>query len=404
MSAEELEQYADRNGYWEKEDVLLSLAGIFPYLGAQIAGAPEPTQVYRVYRPAEELKAAVETFRLVPWIDDHTMLGPEEEGCTPAEEKGIHGVIGERVYFEEGGKSADNPHGGIRGNIKLFSETMKAAIEDGKEALSCGYRSRYDWTPGTWNGEAYDVVQRHIRGNHLALVDSGRMGPEVTVFDHLDIKEFVKMEDDDKKTTNGEARDEEVTLEQLAVAVKALSDRLAKLEAPAGDAADNEGAAGDTDGAAGDNGAGADEKDGEGKDDDGAAAEGGGKDDDGAAGDDKQDGTGMDAALKRLGSRLDKLEKRGGLKNYLAATADRDKLVSRLTPLVGTFDHALMTADEVAAYGCKKLGIACAKGQEQAALAGYLAAAGRHAPATFTFDSATPARPGQALQNYLKGE
>lgn len=404
MSTEELQQYEDRNGYWEKGDVLLSKVGVFPYLGAQIAGAPDPTKIYRVYRPVEELKAAVESFRLVPWVDEHEMLGPEEEGCTPAEEKGVHGVTGEQVYFEEGGKSEDNAHGGIRGNIKLFSESMKKLIEDGKEALSLGYRSRYDWTPGTWNGEAYDVVQRHIRGNHLALCDAGRMGPEVTVFDHLDIKEFVKMEDD-KKTAGEDTQDSEVTLEQVAVAIKELSDRIGKLEASGkSEVGDDDGAAKDDEGAAEDDDGAAQDNEGGTKDDEGAVKDGDGKDDDGAAGEDgKKEGTGMDAALKRLEKRMAKVERGQGIKTVLAQAAERDRLAGRITPLVGTFDHAHMTPDDVAVYGCKKLGISCAKGQERAALSGYLAAAARHTPSTFTFDAAASPKPGKALDDYLKG-
>lgn len=413
MSVAELKT-EDNNGYWEKRDVLLSKVGVFPYLGAQIAGAPDPTKIYRVYRPAEELRKAVPSFRLVPWVDEHEMLGPEKQGCTPAEEKGVHGVTGEQLYFEDGGKSDDNPHGGIRGNIKLFSEYLKEEIETGKEALSFGYRSRYDWTPGTWNGEPYDVVQRDIRGNHLALCDAGRMGPEVSVFDHLDIKEFVRM-DDEKKTPGENTQDEEITLEQIAAAIKALSDRITKLEASgksdvgdddddAGNGQDDDGAAGegnDDDGAAGE-GQDDDGAAGEGNDDDGAAGEG--QDDDGAAGEsNKQDGTGMDAALKGISRRVAELESGKGLKKMLAATASRDNLVKRLTPLVGTFDHAMMTPGEVAAYGCKKLGLKCSKGQERATLSGYLAAASRHTPSTFTFDSASGPKPGKALDTYLKG-
>jgi uncharacterized protein len=43
-----------------------------------------------------------------------------------------------------------------------------------------GYEVREDHTPGTWNGQAYDLVQRDIRYNHVALLPpgSGRAGRE----------------------------------------------------------------------------------------------------------------------------------------------------------------------------------------------------------------------------------
>lgn len=40
--------------------------------------------------------------------------------------------------------------------------------------ISCGYSCRHDAKPGTWNGEPYDVVQREIRYNHVAVLPPGR--------------------------------------------------------------------------------------------------------------------------------------------------------------------------------------------------------------------------------------
>ncbi len=60
---------------------------------------------------------------------------------------------------------------------------------------------------GSFNGKMYDFIQRGIRGNHIALVDEARMGPDIAVldhgivFDHLD----VAYDDNDEKwvTING---------------------------------------------------------------------------------------------------------------------------------------------------------------------------------------------------------
>ena len=43
---------------------------------------------------------------------------------------------------------------------------------------------------------------------------------------------------------------------------------------------------------------------------------------------------------------------------------ERDALAGRLVPHVGTFDHSGMTIDQVAAYGCKQLGITAQPGTE----------------------------------------
>ncbi|MBI6386256.1 DUF2213 domain-containing protein, partial [Proteus mirabilis] len=130
-------------------------------------------------------------FKLKPFVDEHEMLGKDG---TPAETKGIQGVIGEQVYFEY-------PY--LRGNIKILSNSALNQIEGGKIELSPGYRCIYDFTPGEFNGERYDAIQRHIRANHLALVDEGRTGDDVAVQDHsvitIDTKELIRMNEEENK-------------------------------------------------------------------------------------------------------------------------------------------------------------------------------------------------------------
>jgi hypothetical protein len=49
------------------------------------------------------------------------------------------------------------------------------AMGDRRE-LSLGYSAKLDETPGTWNGQHYDAIQREIRINHLSIVKKGRAG------------------------------------------------------------------------------------------------------------------------------------------------------------------------------------------------------------------------------------
>jgi hypothetical protein len=50
--------------------------------------------------------------------------------------------------------------------------------------LSNGYHADFVFEPGTTpDGEAYDAVQRNIRGNHVALVDAGRCGDTCRIGD-----------------------------------------------------------------------------------------------------------------------------------------------------------------------------------------------------------------------------
>ncbi len=163
----------DHNQFWLIKDNPITKAGVFPYLGKQIDPSLEPDKIYQVYRPQEEIKKAADTFKLVPLVDNHTMLGPD---FTPAEEKGVHGVLGEDIKEKDGTLYAD---------VKIFSEQLKKEIQDGKKELSLGYFCKYDLTPGQYNGMHYDAVQRDLKGNHIALVANGRMGHAVRVMDSM---------------------------------------------------------------------------------------------------------------------------------------------------------------------------------------------------------------------------
>ncbi len=56
-------------------------------------------------------------------------------------------------------------------------------VENGKRALSCGYTCDLEKAQdgSRWCGIAYDYIQRNIRYNHVALVDSARAGDEAKI-------------------------------------------------------------------------------------------------------------------------------------------------------------------------------------------------------------------------------
>lgn len=378
------ERAIDTNGWPEIKDNPISKVGIFDYHGSQLRGAPDPNRMYRVYRPAEELgsQGTIDSFKLVPWIDNHTMLGREEDGLTRPEEKGVQGVIGQDVYF-------DAEDGVLYGNLKLFSSAMDNLINAGKRDLSCGYRCTYDWTPGTWNGQAYDCVQRNIRGNHLALVKRGRMGPDVAVLDHSDADLFTFSCDSSFETTHmaentsttaaeggpsGGASLEDMRAEFAQVvskmdealqAVAALKSKFGEHEQTEGAEAEAEAKAME---AAKDKEAGG----GEAKEAPAAAAEA-------AKAEEKPNEEKKEAAMDEAAL----------LRSLSAKIAARDKLATQLAKHVGTFDCSAMDEAEVAAYGCTKLGLKVDKGHEKTALSIYLATA--KAP------SETTAKPASAM-------
>lgn len=75
----------------------------------------------------------------------------------------------------------------IAGDLIVQDERMIAKIDSGDaRELSAGYTCQVDPTPGTFNGERYDGVQRGITYNHVAIgpANWGRAGSDVRL--HLD--------------------------------------------------------------------------------------------------------------------------------------------------------------------------------------------------------------------------
>lgn len=100
--------------------------------------------------------------------------------------------------------------------------------------LSCGYNLRLDETPGVWEGQPYDAIQRDIEINHLALVDKARAGEQARLNidgqGHDCMKgEKLNMENTTKRT------DGAPTPEELAAAVEAFKKRRAERSGSAAD-------------------------------------------------------------------------------------------------------------------------------------------------------------------------
>lgn len=368
----------DTNGWFEVKDNPLSKKGIFQYSGRSISPECEPDRIYNVYRPAEELatEECINSFKLLPWIDNHVMLGSEDEGLTPAEAKGIQGVIGEDVYF-------DGEY--LKGNIKVFSEAMSNLIANGKKELSCGYRCRYEYAPGIYNGEAYDYVQREIRGNHLALVEQGRMGSDVAVLDHftftVDNKELFNMAEEIKESGSEKP---DMTLEEVHKFLEEVMPKLAKIQELTGQSFGSAGeeAVADEDEMKPDGDT--EKPDGEAEDEEGAEYGAGGQKTEEKEG---ERGAGMDAAAIAV-----QVERK---------IAEKSKLYDKLSKHIGAFDHSEMDLDKMAKYGLKKLGVEAPKENRVTFLNAYLQ--GKGVSSAVAMDS-TATRKNNFVKRFLEGK
>lgn len=174
----------DSNSFELVRDNPLSAEGVYLYSGKMI-GLPDldPNKLYPVYRPAEELEKAADSFNNVPFIIGHEMIGKD---ATPYDQRPASGVLTNVKY--KAGK--------LYGDLKIWSEKMKDKILSGVKELSLGYKSVYERSRGVFKGQTYDFVQRNLRGNHLALVKNGRMGSEMRVYDAKEAMTFDSIEFD----------------------------------------------------------------------------------------------------------------------------------------------------------------------------------------------------------------
>lgn len=379
---------SDINGFITIEGNPISKAGVFEYSGAQI-GHPDANRIFKVYRPAEELAhpECIESFRLLPFINEHTMLGSEDDGLTPPERKGVEGMIGESVYF-------DAPY--LRGNLRIVSESLKNAIGGGKIELSPGYRCKYTMQQGVFEGEKYDAIQTNIRGNHLALVGEGRTGPDVAVLDKMTFTVDSKLLQE-AAMADKETKDQDVGGGGID-RIKALIDELKPLLAEQAEAQ-----ALLTELGLGQAPVVVDEDPAETKPEDAPVAtdtepvnpNSGDETPADLAVDEDKEKAAMDARIKQLEAQVAAMDSA-----LVSGIADRDALAGRVSEFVGTFDSARLTVQQVAEYGVKKLGIPCTKGSERTAMDAWLhgRTPERHKPVTHAQDGK-----GIDLMNIWKG-
>ncbi len=171
----------DENGFLHVSSSHITKATVNPYYGREIPGWQEagldPEAVYYGFRDPEELKKSLSTWQGLPLHIEHHIDSAEE----PARLTRV-GAVGAAVW--------NAPY--IDAPLTVWNGDAIAAIEDGSfRELSCAYRYDPDFTPGQHEGVAYDFVMRNIRGNHVALVEEGRAGPDVVVADGaLDAEEW----------------------------------------------------------------------------------------------------------------------------------------------------------------------------------------------------------------------
>lgn len=197
--------YIDNNGfmYVKKSPILKS--GILEYYGEELGDEVDGEKIqadklYKVYIPIEEIEKAKDTFKLKPIQEEHEWLGLDGENAKGLQE----GTTGENVYIEDGYLMIDLQFNNL--------DTIRKIKNDDKKELSASYENKLTKAPP---GADYDFIATDILANHVALVEKGRCGSDVRVYNNnLSIKNKNNMSDvklilDDKEVDLSQFMEEE---------------------------------------------------------------------------------------------------------------------------------------------------------------------------------------------------
>lgn len=182
----------DHDGRMAVEMTNLSKANVCPYRGREIPGwddetemhalGLEPDKVYMMYRHPEELRKSVPTWNGIQLLAKHVPVDADDH-----RKHDIVGTTGSDASF-------DGTY--LRNSLFVWTaEGIELIESEAQRELSCGYHYDPDMTPGTTpDGEDYDGIMRNIRGNHVALVEEGRAGPDCTVADSAEDFQWAAIE------------------------------------------------------------------------------------------------------------------------------------------------------------------------------------------------------------------
>ena len=232
LDAESKRTYDD-NGFLHVSISPLTRVQVAPYHGSEIPGwqslGLDPERIYKGYRSAEELSKpeTIESVNGIPIQLMHHM----DYADAPAKATRA-GSTGTDAAFHD-------PY--LTNSLHIQDKKAIDRINDGSmRELSLAYRYKPIFTAGVSpDGEKYDFLMTDISANHLALVDEGRAGHEVLVYDSKEGEKSMAEEVKTPQATDEEPAKQEAAVAEVAKGVQDLVD-LSKPAEPAAPAADEE--------------------------------------------------------------------------------------------------------------------------------------------------------------------
>lgn len=173
----------DQDGRMHVQVSNISKSIVNPYRGSEIPDSDRlgllPDKIYYLLRDPAELEKAASSFNNIPILNRHIPVFAD----APQKDV-VVGSTGTDAVFSE-------PY--LSNSLVIWDSAAIAGINSRHQCeLSSAYRYDADMTPGAYAGVSYDGIMRNIKGNHVALVEVGRAGPDVVVGDSK-LKEVATM-------------------------------------------------------------------------------------------------------------------------------------------------------------------------------------------------------------------
>jgi len=169
-------KYIDEDTGFLHINGVVARTGLQPYMGAELGNMEEPTAMFNVYRPREEVlkEESLSTYANAPITDDHPNTFVTVDNATEL----IKGSVASYETYNKDGIDY------IKAQIVVTDKDLINKVINGKMELSAGYSQNLVKEKGEFEGVTYDYIQTNIKINHVALVDSARCGQECKlVFD-----------------------------------------------------------------------------------------------------------------------------------------------------------------------------------------------------------------------------
>lgn len=174
----------DANGFLIIKDNPIAKAGVFDYLLSELKADinADDDRVVKVYRPFSELERIKDSFANKPIKMNHHWVGDETNTAD--------GAIGSII-------EADEANGYLRADLIIYNPELIEKIENGELIeLSPAYTGEEIDEQGRFNGEAYEFKQKLGEVNHLAVVETGRSGKDLKIYDSKSrIGDFMRFKD-----------------------------------------------------------------------------------------------------------------------------------------------------------------------------------------------------------------